>query len=225
MKKSLFLITAFLFAFQLSNAQTEKGTQNLGINLGASYSTSQDFVINISDNSTYTLNSKISSFDIGPNYSYFIADKLDIGINLSYNNSIYKNSTDDPNAGYVARTSFYNYGGNIFIRKYYMYKNKIGLRTGAFIGYMKGNSTATNSSSLSSYDSRNTSNDYFGGLKLDIVYYPVKRIGVSAALANLSYDHSKIDNGAQGHQHGDGLNFYFINNGLSLSVFYVIGKK
>jgi hypothetical protein len=34
MKKILILMTAFLFAFELSHAQTEKGNQTLGVNLG-----------------------------------------------------------------------------------------------------------------------------------------------------------------------------------------------
>ena len=122
MNRFLILLAAFLFAFQVSNAQTEKGDQTLGINLGFRYAKSDNFSINPSDNSTLTTNSKNTAFNIGPNYSYFIADKLDIGANLdfSYNNANYGENSN-PSA-----QSTRNYGGMIYIRKYFMFENKLG---------------------------------------------------------------------------------------------------
>ena len=106
-----------------------------------------------------------------------------------------------------------------------MYKNKIGLRTGAFIGYFNRHSTTTYTAAYSINDDKSITDDYYAGLKLDLVYYPAHRLGVAATLANLQYDHFKSNSNTQGHGNRDDLNMNFINNGLSLSVFYVIGKK
>ncbi len=227
MKKFLILITAILFTFKAANAQTEKGTQNLGLNIGFTYNTNNSANINPADQSSSTLNNKITTFNIGPNYSYFINDKLDIGINFSYGVSNTTNVTESlatTNDANPLKDFAYNYGGNIFIRKYYMYKDKIGFRTGAYIGYTNGNSTTTYAPSYTAYNYKSISNYYFGGLSAELVYYPSKKLGVAATIANLEYEHFNINKTTQGHDDGDSINFNFINNGLSLSIFYVIGK-
>ncbi len=83
MNKNLIVCAALLFAFKISYAQTEKGTQTLGLDFGASRSTSNQ-TINTANNSAESVGSAITNFTFGPNYSYFIADKLDIGAALSY---------------------------------------------------------------------------------------------------------------------------------------------
>jgi len=229
MKKSLFLITAFLFAFQLSNGQTEKGTQNLGANFGFDYGSSNDLLIypNQTPIVTQTANSKRTNFVIGPNYSYFIADKLDIGINFSYGSSSNTTSTENlatTNDNYPVKQSSYNVGGNIFIRKYFMYENKIGFRTGAYLGYDNGDSKTTYSSVYTTSNYNSLTSDYYGGVKVDLVYYPVRKLGVSATIANLQYSHYKFNNETFGNQSQNNVGFGFINNNLSLSVFYVFSK-
>jgi hypothetical protein len=84
MKKLLVLITASLFFYQISNAQTEKGSQTLGINLNGSYQSQNGDYISTYDNSSTSAASTSKSFGIGPGYSYFIADKLDISASLDY---------------------------------------------------------------------------------------------------------------------------------------------
>jgi hypothetical protein len=227
MRKFLISSAVILLAFQASKAQTEKGIQNIGLNIGASNTSTNNYTINISDNSTSTLSTKTTLFNIGPNYSYFIANKLDVGINFSYSLSNSTNSTENfttTNDGNPTKELDYNYGGNIFIRKYYMYKDKIGFRTGAYLGYTTGNSTSTYSPSYTAFNYKSTNNYYFGGLNVDMVYYPSKKLGIAATLANLEYEHYNIDRTTQGHEDGSIVNFSFINNNLSLSIFYIIGK-
>ena len=88
MKKSIFLIAVFLLAAVMSQAQTEKGTQTLGLNAYFEYSKTNVVNINPYDNSVNSQNNKSTGFNIGPVYSYFIADKLDIGGSLSYGKAI-----------------------------------------------------------------------------------------------------------------------------------------
>src|SRR5579872_6429678 len=111
MNKNLVVCAVLLLAFKISYAQTEKGTQTLGLDFGANRYTSNQFIVNTFDNSTTSVGSATTNFSFGPNYSYFIADKLDIGAALSYQSSAQSytaiNSAD--NSGYPTKYSNKNY--------------------------------------------------------------------------------------------------------------------
>ena len=104
-----------------------------------------------------------------------------------------------------------------------MYKN-IGFRAGPYIGYSNQNQQLDYSPSSSVYNLDSKSNTYFGGVNLGLIYYPAKRLGISMTIANLDYQHSDINNTTQGNEKEDLVEFHFVNNGLSLSVFYVFGS-
>lgn len=219
MKKILFLIPAFLLAFQISKAQTEKGSQTLGLDLGFSHSSSDNSYT--AQGGTVVSSSKLTSFLIGPGYSYFIADKLDIGARLLYTTG------NQSNGGNMAtRQHSTEYGANLFLRKYFMYGDKIGIRTGPYIGYYRSNHKYTfdDPTYASSNDNFKT-DSYNGGVNLGLVYYPSKKVGVSATLANLNYSHYKtIDPNNQQSSTGDSVDLRLISNDLSISVFYTFGK-
>jgi len=223
MKKLMIIMAMVLFAAQFANAQTEKGTQTIGADLGFSYLKYNDFNINPYDQSTSTQNNKTTGFNIGPAYSYFIANGLDIGTSLSYNYSSLSNN--DNTYTDVQKKVDREFGGQLFLRKYFMYTNKIGIRTGAYIGYYRDNEKINYSGTSAIYDTDSKTNTYTAGAKLEVVYYPSKHIGVSTALAGLSYSHGKTNTTNQGNSSNDDVNFDFINDGLSFSVFYVFGGK
>jgi hypothetical protein len=218
MKKSIFLIAAFLLAAVVSQAQTEKGTQTLGLNLSFGYNKTNAISINPYENLSSDQSTKSTNFSIGPVYSYFIADKLDIGTSLSYNTNTY--SYPLQTNGSLYKQSSYSYGGIIYLRKYFMYNDKLGLRAGPYAGYTRGDSKSTNIDP--NYNSDSKTDNYNAGAKLDLVYYPSKKIGFSATLANLNYSHYKTNGGPQGHSSADNVSMAFINNGLGISVFYVL---
>jgi hypothetical protein len=222
MNKLFTLITALVCVFQISNAQTEKGTQTLGANAGFTYLTNNSLSINPFDNSGIIQNSKMTIFSVGPNYSYFIADKLDIAAVLSYNSSVTNNAN---NSTYPYKQTSYTYGGQFYLRKYFIYAGKIGFRTGAFLGYSRQNQQTFNAGSNSIYNLNSKYNNYDAGLNLDMVYYASKKLGFAASIANLSYTHFTENNANQGGGSGDGVNLNFITNGLLLSMFYVLGHK
>ncbi|MFI5141508.1 MAG: hypothetical protein ACHQII_04045 [Bacteroidia bacterium] len=231
MKKILILITAIVFAYQVSNAQTEKGSQTLGLNFGFSASNSNYYTI---IPSTSPLTTSINSFNIGPTYSYFIANNLDIGGSLSYSSSSTTNTTGDiatTNDTYPTNVTSGNFTGTLFIRKYFMYKNKIGFRAEGYAGLSTGTTKDTYSSTYSADNYKTNTNYYSGGAAIDLLFFPSKNLGVSASLANLEYYHFTYtttytaNNANQAHNNGDNLTFSFINNGLTLSVFYVFGGK
>jgi len=218
MKKLIVLITVILFSYQITKAQTEKGSQSLGVSASFNFHRENDLITNQADNTTNQNHAKITGFSIGPDYSYFIADKLDLGASLNYS------STDYNNGAYYYLNTYHvkNYGGTVFLRKYFLYQDKLGFRAGPYVSYTNGDQKYTYSPVSGINDSDNKSTDYAGGFDLDFVYYPSKHLGLSATIANLQYDHFKVDQGAQGRQSGDNVNFYFVNN-LALSVFYDFG--
>jgi len=222
MKRSLILIPAFLFLIQTSKAQTEKGSQTLGVNLGFQYSNQSGVNISTPDNSLTAQSNKYTSFSIGPSYSYFIADNLDLGATLNYSLNNYNYG---PDSYYITKQDNKNYGGTVFLRKYVLYKNKIGFRVGPYLGYSIDDQKYIYSAQFNTNNTDSKSNSYQGGANLDLVYYPTKHLGVSISLANLSYEHTKTNNGAQGFANTDEVNFAFVNNNLAVSLLYVFGGK
>lgn len=221
MKKFLIPAIVFLFAFQISNAQTGKGNQTIGLDAGFSFNKSSNFAINPFDNSSSSDKNKTTSFNIGPDYSYFIADKLDIGASFNYNFS----SITSTNASYPSKQTQNAYGGTIYLRKYIMYRDKIGIRVGPFAGYTRSDQKITDTGSNAIYNGDSKSDNFNVGASVALVYYPSKNLGVSATIAGLDYFHGKTDNGAQGNASEDALSFNFMNSGLAFSVFYSFGGK
>jgi hypothetical protein len=116
-------------------------------------------------------------------------------------------------------------GGSIYLRKYFMYKNMIGLRVGPQFGYSHGTGSETYFPAYVTYD-QNAKSDFVNlGLRADLVYYPTKHIGLSAMLADAGFSYQNTDHGNQGRQSYRDTYLNIINNGLSLSVFYSFGGK
>jgi len=224
MNKSFIFIAALLFIFQVSRAQTEKGAQTLGADIQILSSTNTTVSTSPGVLSSYTTTTKNTNFNLGPNYSYFIANQLDIAASLNYASAV-NNNTDNLNSFNPSKQHSTGYGAKLSLRKYFMYTDKFGIRTGPFIDYSKTNETDTYSGASAIDNSTNKTDNFNAGVNLAVVYYPSKRLGVSASLASLNYNHYKTDSGNQGHSSGDDVNFNFINDGLSLSIFYVFGKK
>ena len=225
MKKALFVIAVLFLRSLISHAQTEKGNQTLGLNLGWHFNTNDNTYINPFDNSITDQSSQSRSFNIGPGYSYFIADKLDLGAALSFGRSTYHYLNHSPGGSNLQDQTSYSYGGIIYLRKYFMFADKIGLRGGPYAGYTKGDSKNIYSGADSPYNIDSKTDNYNAGVKLDMVYYPSKKLGVSASLASLSYTHYKTDSGTQGHSDGENVDLAFVSNSLVLSVFYALGSK
>jgi len=217
MKNFLILIAAFLLTIQFSNAQTTTGTQNIGLNLSY-YSTKANMLFINPGYPTLTYINRNSNLGIGPSYSWFIANNLDIGGGLSYSN--YNNSNSGNENVNPVRESNKEWGATGFIRKYLLYENKIGFRTGLYVGYDR-ETLSYIYPPAQSIDNQNTStNDYNAGLRLDIVYFPLKHLGFAATLANVSYNSYKSNNVTQGATSGSGINANF-TNGLALSMVYI----
>ncbi|RFZ84610.1 hypothetical protein DYU05_03070 [Mucilaginibacter terrenus] len=221
MKKTLFTVIAFILFTGCAFAQTDKGNSTLGINLQFYRATTNNNIFDQASGTMYTQDQKNTNFYIGPNFSTFLSNNLDLGVGLQYGLTKINNVGT---AYYTQKQTNYNYGASIYLRKYVMYESKIGIRTGPYFTYNRNSSTVTNLSGGSGMETKTTGNSYTGGLNLDLLFYPTKKLGVALMLANLNYQHYNADSGVAGNSDGDGVNFNFINNGLGVSVFYTFGK-
>ena len=135
-KKTSFIILALLGAFTV-NAQTQKGNQLLGGSIFFSTSkNTNDYFVNPDYQYNVSNERKFTGFSIGPSYSYFVANNLDLGVNAGYNTSkityTYPSGNINNQPG-EAKTN--GYSASVYLRKYYLYNNKIGIRTGPFAQY------------------------------------------------------------------------------------------
>jgi len=221
MKKNLILAAVFLFAAKIATAQTERGTQNLGLNLSVANQDQTGTQLNYNNYSLYSTSAKTTQLSIGPNYSYFIADKLDLGADLSYSH-FYTSESPDAMPEKQVQNSF---GGDIFLRKYFMCSDKLGFRAGPYVGYSKMTSNYTYTTPYPGDIDHSTTQSVYGGVKLDLVYYPSKHLGVSATLANAEYSHDKLNNGSVGGNSSNNYSLALLTTGVGISVFYAFGGK
>lgn len=222
MKKALLLITVLFLTALISHAQTEKGSQTLGLNLGFSYSKGNTFVTDPNSGGYYRGTNQTTNFNIGPAYSYFIADKTDIGgyFSCSLNNTNYPYS---PNS--LSKISAHGYAGGVFLRKYFMFGSKIGIRTGPYLDYNRVDNHTIYQPAISGnsiYSNLSQTGDI--GMLLDLVYYPVKNFGFAARIANLAFSHYVTHDSFADSSSGNGVNFNLISSALSLSVVYAFAK-
>ena len=211
MNKHIVAFILCFIAFKNVSAQTERGSQNLGASFGI-FTSKQT-----TDGADYT--TKGTGYSISPNYSFFIADKLDIGTSLGFYRSVTKIENYSP---YNIQLTNRELSATVFIRKYFLYGNKIGIRTGPFLTYTHYKTQAT--SNNSDYNTLYKSNYYRGGVNLDFVYYPAANIGLAANIGDISYVHQKGElTNAPGPTNSNTFNLRFMDN-LSLSIFYVFGK-
>jgi hypothetical protein len=224
MKKPLALIAAILFAYQISNAQTQKGVQTLGFSLSYSHSANNSNSINLYDGKLVTQDYQYTSAAISPNYSYFIADGVELGGGLSYSHNTQNSSNLYNGSVSLTGQTTDRYSGLAYLRKYVLFTDKFGFRTGPFASYDHG-IIKYNSTPPAAANDNHTSNGYTAGADFDLVYYPSKKMGIAAKMASVRYAYSK-SSGEGGYEGKDeNFGFNFINNGLTLALFYVIGNK
>src|SRR5258707_7457431 len=133
MKRLSVSIALFLLVLQAVNAQNQKGNQTLGIGLafgvnGGSY----NYLSGNPGSLDYTTSSA-SYFSTNPGYSYFVSNNLDIGVSVGFGNGT--SNYNDRTANQVTKQNNKNYYGSMYLRKYFLYNNKICIRTGPYIAY------------------------------------------------------------------------------------------
>lgn len=198
MKKQFTSILFLLLINTIVKAQTQKGNQLLGGSVSFEIGNGKSDQLDYSNSAySYSSKNKISSFGLGPIYSYFVADQLDLGVSLGYGKAktTYSYSVGNPNLNALpSKTSSQTVSGGIYLRKYFLYKQKVGIRTGPFIEYLKSKYTNEYLLPQSTNYNNNQSNSTLGtGLGLDFVYFPINRFGVFANLGAVRYAHTRSE--------------------------------
>lgn len=214
MRKILSLIVTVIAFTGISNAQTEKGTSYLGLNIGYS-SRNEKHTLNYQNyTSGQVEKTDNKGFLIGPSFSRFIADKLELGVAAAYGYSKMETDRDVPE-----HTTQNQYLGSLFMRKHVMFTDQFGLRTGPSFSF----SYAKSETDVS--PGENETMQYTGGLVLDLEYFPLKRLGIAANIGGLYYESSKTrTNNKEVIRRTNTFDFSFTNS-LNLSVFWILGKK
>lgn len=231
MKKQLTLILFLQIINITVKAQTQKGNQLLGGNILFGITTGRADNINYNNSAySYSYKSKEVSFSAGPIYSYFIADKLDLGLSLGYggDKTTYNYSVANTNYSVLPyKNNTQVYSGGVYLRKYFLYNQKIGIRTGPYVEYQKYKYNYEYlEPQLNNNNSSQKGNYLNAGLILDVVYFPSKRIGIISNLGNLGYinNSSKFQTSysdENAHVNSFGLRLV---SALNLSVVYCLGR-
>lgn len=214
MYKKLLLVCVSALAINIAKAQTQKGSQIIGASFGFATSSSNFRTFDAATNGFGpTQHSKFTTYNIGPDYSYFIADNFDLGAGVSYGYS-----KQDNEAGYtypnLQKSQAFN--AALYLRKYVLFENKLGIRTGPYLNYNTNKFSASDSGVPSYYS--NTTKTYTGGIGLDFVFFPVRKLALAARMGNINYSHQKNEGYSKGTSNS--FNASFIN-GVNFSVNYV----
>lgn len=211
MKLNLSLLVLALACISVARAQTEKGTKTLGFSVN--YSTQKNDRDGITEE-------KITSFGVGPSFSYFVKDRLEVGASLNYFREDREYEGQNRSMNTLEGQQF---GATVFLQKHIMFSEQFGIRTGPFASLFNGDSEAFY---FNGPTQEATSKGFRGGLNFGIEYFPVKNIGIAANLATLSYNHTKEEiKGTTGTVSKINSFELDLTNGLNLSIFLVFGAK
>ncbi|GEM_PF-2541383 len=199
-------------AANISNAQTSKGTRYLGLTLEVGAGRAER-------DGTYASKYKGFSFAATPQFSYFIADKWELGAGLGCSFSQTKYFDADDNSIGKGHTSEIN--PMLFVRHHLMLSEKVGFRTGPFASYSYEKLRYPDDAP---YNEDEDIKELSAGLNLGIEFFPVKRLGIVANLADISYNYTKTTGSPAVSGKTNKINASLTNQ-LILSVFYILGKK
>lgn len=216
MKKLTFLLLA-AFSGLTASAQTEKGSQWIGGTISASH---DKVSIRYNDQAQQISNTdqKSNVLRVGPSYSYFLADQLGLQIGVGYENT-HQDSSRPEQSGEIDSKNYY---ASLNLKKYFLYENKIGFGVGPYATYSRGKNRNQNNDVLLNYNYDSTNNYFAAGLGVNFVYFPVKKVALTAGIGSLGYQHSKV-NGTQSQIKGETFTFDLMSS-TTFSIYYVFGK-
>ena len=211
MKKLLLTaITSILF-FGAANAQIGKGHKYLGGSFNFSYDedgTMQNY--NFDSGVTQYYNYKITSFNISPEFGFFISDKWAVGIQPGYSrvsgtetSNFFSSTTSSANYSYTSKYHTDIVGLAVNLRYYCMITDKFGIYP---------------QMGVSSTHNANDFNDgHFAAFAgPNVVFFPSPKIGLNMGFGNLSYQYNYLS-------HGSFLNAS-LNNNFTFGVNYYFGN-
>lgn len=195
MKRMLFMATCFLLGYFTSYAQTEKGTTFIGGNVAYS---SQKTTGSYYDNSMQLLS-------IQPSIGWFLSSNLALGVSpmLSYTKQ------NDNQVNIISYNSTNTLlGGGVFLRYYFMFNQSVGLYPEFAADYLAG------------VNSNNHSNSFETMIRPNLVFFPIKKLGLNLGFSGIAYTHHKQTDGAKTNSFG----VYANGNNLVVGLSYYLAK-
>jgi len=212
--KKIIIILSFLLCSQTIFAQLEKGMITVGLTSVLSVRRS----VNESDpafsNYNSNVTSKITSYNIAPNVSYFLSNRFAIGISVGY--AGYTSTSENTTNNFLANSSDFSYSKTIsngtsispYVKYYFPLNNHFNflLKGGVATTFSTGNTSGYQEKTL--YDASGNvttvtrSNEYGPnktntvdmtvGISPGVLFMPGKKIGLEFSLGNVIAYNSRV---------------------------------
>ncbi|MDO7848977.1 outer membrane beta-barrel protein [Hymenobacter sp. M29] len=188
--KKVLLFALLAASAQASHAQSiAAGTVSLGGSVGYSRNTGK---YSYTQGSTsYTQETTSSQFTFTPSVGYFVKDNLAIGLNAGY--SAYRKSyTSYTPAPTVVRaeldpTTTLRLGA--YVQYYKMLTEQFGVLGTLSGGYQSSRDSQYNGNVIQEFKN----SGYYAELTPGIIFFPIPKLGISASIGSLAYNHLSYD--------------------------------
>lgn len=211
--KKTFAVVVILLTLLKANAQIEKGTNSIGVNLVASYIANFN---SIQSNTSMGLKAQ-------PIFEHFIAKNLSLGVGLNYGVNLIYSDYSVAIVSYNTSYNTQNMGAQIQLKKYWFVTNKTAF---TLTPIFSSNYDETNVNSSYTDGSKSTSNfNYWvhsANCNIGATYFIKKNLAIEAQTTPFSYSFTpeKSNNG-----NTNNINLSIVPNNLLLGVKYFFEKK
>ena len=170
------------------------GTIALGGSIG--YSSNNIKASGSAGNNTFTEEEKASQFSLAPAVGYFIADNLAIGLSFSYQafsngNDYYRTSSPGTNRAELDPATVIRVGP--YVQYYKMLSEQFGVLGTLSGGYQATKDLRYSGSGNNAVVQERKASGLYAGLAPGVIFFPIPKFGISAAIGGLSYDRLKYD--------------------------------
>jgi hypothetical protein len=192
--KKILLLTLLAVSTQAGHAQSiAAGTVSLGGNIGynrnsSKYSYSQN-------NTTYTQETSNSQFYFSPSVGYFVADNLAIGIAAGYSaaRKTYTNYTPSPAVVRAELDPTTNLRLGVYGQYYKMITEQFGVLGTLGVGYQRTRDYNYSGNGNNSVIIEAKGSGYYAELTPGIIFFPIPKLGISASIGSLTFNHLSYD--------------------------------
>jgi hypothetical protein len=226
-KVNLLTLVFILVATASSFAQTSAGTLFLGGGLG--FNTTNSKTTTKIGNVTATVDGpQRTEFSVIPGVGYFIADKLAVGIDISFAGSSFKETEANGDYEKVSRTDI---GFTPYVRKYFMLSDNFGFTgtLGLGVGFGSSRIEEKDGNTTTTVDGPKSTILEFG-LTPGLVFFPTNRVGLEANFGFIGFSSitDRSDLGGGNESKTTSSNFGFgantIRPAFSLGFRYYLAK-
>ena len=212
MKKIFACAALTLGAHSLHAQSIAAGTVSLGGTVGYSQASSEGSGVRSSANGqsqSTSSNSTGKQVYLSPSIGYFVADNLAVGLSLYFGNGMREEDQVLAPLGIVQHSEMNvkQLRTGAFVQYYKMLNAQFGITGRLGAGYQRlkedGNGYTNSNNPPYRYTSSNTSSGYYADLKPGVIFFPVPKLGLSASLGDLSFNHYKLIASSYSDSNGD----------------------